>query len=63
MTHYQDMAEAYLIFDKYPGDQSTATGHDQIWAGPNASTVSPEDNALLEELGWAPDDDTWLFLV
>ena len=40
-----------------------AAGHDQIWAGVNASdmNISESELEILEELGWFIDDeyDSW----
>jgi hypothetical protein len=33
--------------------------HDQIWAGPDADSVTQEDKEKLEALGWFVSEDAW----
>lgn len=47
--------EAFQIFAKYMPEGEwfeVAAEHDEIYAGPNPETVTSEDKARLEELGW-----------
>lgn len=59
-----DQAEkAIAIFRKYEkpeGDRIDflySAEHDEVWGGPDSTTVSAEDKAALEELGWHDYDD------
>ena len=57
MNSYEKLIKALEIFNKYdhPGKYVSAE-HDELFAGPEASVVSPEDLATLDELGWRPSE-------
>lgn len=58
MPTYAKWIEAFQIFAKYdPEGTDVAAEHDEMWAGPDPSVVSPEDKARLEELGWRDYED------
>lgn len=52
-------SEAFAIFAKYAEPEAVIDGvaaeHDEVYAGPDPSVVSPEDLHRLEALGWTPD--------
>lgn len=60
-SNFLGYAEAFLIFAKYAGSvkwQNFSAEHDEVWSGPeDASVVSAEDLARLEELGWYVDEE------
>ena len=53
---YARLTEAVAIFARYPGDDSIAAQHDELYAGPDPTLVSAEDLARLDVLGWFPND-------
>lgn len=57
MTTYQELIRAFEIFGKYEFPQGVQAEHDEMWAGPDADTVSAEDVAELETLGWTPAEE------
>ena len=58
MTLAQKIIEGLQILSKYE-DNEIAAEHDTLYAGPlDAESVSEEDKAKLEELGWFIEGDT-----
>lgn len=56
---YAAWAEAFTIFEKYePGKYAEiASEHDVIYAGADPASMSAEDRARLDELGWSESDE------
>lgn len=55
-----DLIKAFTIFRKYMGgDHSypTACEHDTLYVNCDPEKVSDEDKAILEELGFYPDQE------
>ena len=50
-------ARAFTIFALYDTDGDVSPQHDEVYAGPDPSLVSPEHLAELETLGWTANDD------
>jgi hypothetical protein len=48
--------ESFEIFAKYGYDGGLIAEHDEVWGGPNPETVSEEDVARLDQLGWSVAD-------
>lgn len=49
----KDYTEAFRIFGKYENTGAFLRAeHDELWAGPDPKSVTTEDKARLEELGW-----------
>lgn len=55
MNVYERMIRALQIFDGYEHDRGFTAEHDEVWAGPDPDSVSAEDLAELEALGWSAD--------
>lgn len=59
LRSYAAWAEAFTIFERYlPNEKwaQVAGEHDVVYAGPNPETVSDEDRARLDQLGWIPSE-------
>jgi len=58
MATAKQVIEGLQILDKYE-DNYIAAEHDILYAGPSdASKITPEDQAKLDELGWHIDSET-----
>jgi len=56
---WESWIEAFRIFSKYASAMNRVIGrHDCVFAGPNASAISQEDQTRLTELGWHISPDT-----
>lgn len=57
MTVAEKVAKGITILMKYPNCE-IAAGHDEIWFGPeDSSLVTEKDQKLLESLGWYYSED------
>lgn len=56
MTTYEELIEAFQIFNRYPDSQDISAQHDIIYAGPDSQNMLPADVARLIELGWHVDN-------
>lgn len=56
-SYYEEFSKALSIFDKYDHFKSVSAEHDEIYAGPSPSKVSPEDISELDKLGWHPVEE------
>ncbi len=64
MSVYENFRAGLAIFERYEHYPRMTARHDEIYAGPDPESVSDEDRATLESLGWfESDEDCFMWMT